>query len=79
VEKVSVDPPKVGDMAQRLDQPGDVVETALATTLATAASAGQWGVVETLARELEARRVARAGAQRAGVIDLGDEKRRRGR
>jgi len=66
-------------MAQRLDQPGDVVETALATTLATAASAGQWGVVETLARELEARRVARAGAQRAGVIDLGDEKRRRGR
>jgi hypothetical protein len=54
-------------MAQPLDQSegppgdaGDVVEEALAGALARASAAGKWGIVETLARELEARRVARA-------------------
>ena len=68
-------------MDQRLDQPegapraaGDVVEESLASALAGAAAAGQWGAVASLARELESRRVARAGAH---VIDL--ETRRRGR
>ena len=57
----------------------DVVEAALATALARASAASQWGVVETLARELEARRVARGTAKPAGVIALDDERRRRGR
>ena len=57
----------------------DPVEGALSTALAAAASAGQWTVVETLARELEARRTARAAVQRADVIDLIDAKRRRQR
>jgi hypothetical protein len=51
----------------------------LATALTNASAAGQWGVVAQLARELEARRLAGAGVPAAGVIDLGDEKRRRGR
>jgi hypothetical protein len=77
--------PKAGGLAQPLAQlesapreAGDV-EGALAAALTAAAGAGQWGVVETLARELEARRAARAAAQPAGVIRLDDEKRRRGR
>jgi hypothetical protein len=60
-------------------EPVDPVEGALSTALAAAASAGQWTVVETLARELEARRTARAAVQPGDVIDLGDEKRRRRR
>lgn len=58
--------------------PGDVVEEALAGALAAAAAAGRWDDVMTLAGDLRAR-VARAGAQPAKVIDLDDEKRRRGR
>ena len=75
-------------MDQRLDQqaapaasptapPGDVVENALAAALAQASAAGEWGVVAQLARELEARRMARAGAKPADVINL--DERRRGR
>jgi hypothetical protein len=60
-------------------EPGDVVAEALATALARASAAGEWSVVETLARELTARRMARATVQRADVIDLSDEKRRRQR
>jgi hypothetical protein len=77
------------DMAQCLDQaepsaePVDVVDEALAQALAAAATAGRWAVVETLARELEARRLARAerapAATPDGLIDLDAEKRRRGR
>ncbi len=59
--------------------PGAVVEEALASALARASEAGEWGVVATLARELEARRVARAEARPAAVIALDDERRRRGR
>ena len=57
----------------------DIVESALATALERAAAAGQWTVVETLARELAARRVARGAAKPAGVIELDEERRRRGR
>ena len=87
-EIVAQHPPKVGGLVQPLDQPlrvkavaeaVDPVEAALSTALAAAATAGQWSVVETLARELEARRMARAALQPADVIDLGDEKRRRRR
>jgi hypothetical protein len=49
------------------------VEVALATAIAKATDAGQWGTVAQLARELEARRTARVGA-----IDLGTERKRRG-
>lgn len=45
---------------------GDAVENALATALTAAATAGRYDVVATLARELEARRLARAG----NVVDL---------
>ena len=68
-----------------MDQPepparpaGDVVEAALAGALERASAAGEWAAVATLARELEARRMARDGAP-ANVIALDDEKRRRGR
>ena len=60
-------------------EPVDPVDGALSTALAAAASVGQWTVVETLARELEARRTARAALQPAEVVDLIDEKRRRWR
>jgi hypothetical protein len=40
----------------------DVVEVALAGALAAAAQVGEWGLVERLARELEARRRASGGA-----------------
>jgi hypothetical protein len=43
----------------------DPVEAALAVALTAASAAGQWTAVEVLARELEARRKARAG-----VVDL---------
>jgi hypothetical protein len=39
----------------------DAVEAALATALVEAATAGRFDVVAQLARELEARRLARAG------------------
>jgi hypothetical protein len=46
----------------------DAVELALAESLEKATAACEWGLVAQLARELEARRLARAGAN---VIDLG--------
>ena len=52
----------------------DPVEAALADALTRAASAGQWDAVATLARELQARREARAA-----VVDLDVERHRRGR
>ena len=51
----------------------DPVEVALAEALKRAAEAGQWDVVATLARELQARREARAG-----VVDLEAARKRRG-
>lgn len=51
---------------------GDPVEEALASALAAAAAAGQWASVEVLARELEARRRARAG-----VASLNDARARK--
>jgi hypothetical protein len=55
---------------------GDVVEEALAGALARASEAGQWGIVETLGRELEARRVARAsGKGTAAVVALATRRR----
>jgi hypothetical protein len=53
---------------------GDVVEAALAEALRGATAAGQWTVVAQLARELEARREARAG-----VVALDAERAKRGR
>jgi len=50
----------------------DPVEEALAEALRKASEGGQWDVVATLARELQARREARAG-----VVDL--ENARKGR
>jgi hypothetical protein len=52
-------------------RPGaDPVEQALATALTAAAAAGRFDVVAQLARELEARRLARAGnVVQLGVID----------
>jgi hypothetical protein len=52
----------------------DPVEAALADALRRAAEAGAFGVVEVLARELEARRRAREAEQPPGVIRL-DERR----
>ena len=59
---------------------GDVVEVALADALRGAAAAHEWPVVQQLARELEARRLARSapdGGYAAGVVEL--EAARRGR
>jgi hypothetical protein len=52
----------------------DVVEAALAEALRGATAAGQWTVVAQLARELEARREARAG-----VVALDAERAKRER
>jgi len=51
----------------------DPVEAALAEALRRASEAGQWEVVAALARELQARREARAG-----VVDLETARKRRG-
>jgi len=51
----------------------DPVETALAEALRNAAAESQWAAVETLSRELTARREARAG-----VVQLAAERKRRG-
>lgn len=56
------------------DSSVDVVEAALAGALERAAAAGQWTVVEVLARELEARRRAWDG-----VVDLDAARARRRR
>jgi hypothetical protein len=53
---------------------GDAVETALASALAAAAVAGRFDVVAQLARELEARRHARAG----NIVLLDDARRKGG-
>lgn len=52
----------------------DPVELAIAAALERASAAGQWTAVEVLARELEARRKARAG-----VVQLDTERRKRER
>jgi hypothetical protein len=52
----------------------DPVEGALAEALAKAAAAGEWAVVTSLSRELEARRSGRMGSN---VIDLGAKRRER--
>jgi hypothetical protein len=52
----------------------DAVELALAMALTKATEAGEWSVVAQLARELEARRNARAE-----VLDLTTERSKRGR
>jgi hypothetical protein len=48
-------------MAGRLDASLDFVEAALAKALDEAASAGRFDIVAQLAKELEARRIARPG------------------
>lgn len=55
--------------------PSDEPEAALARALTQAAEAGQWAVVAQLARELEARRLARSG----NVVALPTPSSRRGR
>jgi hypothetical protein len=52
----------------------DAVDVALAKALEAATGDGRWDVVSQLARELEARRLARGN----GVVDLAAERRRRG-
>jgi hypothetical protein len=54
-----VDPPKPA-MANRVANEADVVEAALSAALTAAATAGRFDVVAQLAKELEARRLARA-------------------
>jgi hypothetical protein len=55
------------------EHPADPIEAAVAEALRGATAAGQWSVVAQLARELEARREARAG-----VVRLDAERARRG-
>ncbi len=55
-----------------MGQGSDVVEAALAEALRGATAAGRWEVVAQLARELEARREARAG-----VVKLDDRRKAR--
>jgi hypothetical protein len=60
---------------QTAQEPGeDDVERVLAGALAQAAEAGRFDVVAQLAKELEARRLARAG----NVVRLQDEREKRG-
>jgi len=59
---------------EKVDQ-SDVVEIALARAVEGAAREGRWDVVAQLARELEARRLARAAP---GVVDLAAERDKRG-
>jgi hypothetical protein len=56
-----------------LDRAPDEVEAALARALDRASEAGRFDVVAQLARELEARRLARAG----NVVRLADERAKR--
>jgi hypothetical protein len=49
------------------------VETVLAKALERASAAGQWDVVAAISRELEARRLTRAG----NVVRLSSERKRR--
>jgi hypothetical protein len=57
---VPVEPPQPEECNSVCNEVG-AVEKALADGIAKAVAAGQWGVVSQLGRELEARRVARAG------------------
>jgi hypothetical protein len=63
-----------GDAKQRevsaLSPSGDAVEEALAGAFARAAEAGRFDVVAQLAKELEARRLSRAG----NVVPFGGER-----
>jgi hypothetical protein len=61
-------PPSVAELVSE----SDPVELALATALERASAAGQWTAVEVLAREIEARRKARAG-----VVQIEAGRRRR--
>lgn len=68
--------PIVGPLGQSGGNPGpsaDHVEVALADALTLASAAGEWTAVAQLARELEARRQARAN-----VVDLDAERNKRG-
>jgi hypothetical protein len=60
------------DRASDVPPKHDPVEAALAKALEGATSVGQWDVVAQLARELEARRVARS----SNMVCLGDSPRR---
>lgn len=75
--------PSAGEVTDERERPphdagmgsaADPVEQAIATALERASAAGQWMAVEVLARELEARRKARAG-----VVELDAERRKRER
>jgi hypothetical protein len=57
---------------------GDTVEEALAEALARAAEADRFDVVAQLARELEARRLARAGNVVPLIVERGRRKPSRG-
>ena len=63
-------PPAVAELVSE----SDPVELAMATALERASAAGQWTAVEVLAREIEARRKARAG-----VVQIEAGRRRRDR
>ena len=71
------DPPSSDGPSERLlprsAAASDPVESALAAALTSAATAGRFDVVAQLARELEARRLARE----PNVIDLGAKRGRR--
>jgi hypothetical protein len=56
------------------DETIDTVQAALAGAIAKATAAGEWGVVAQLAKELEARRLARA----VNVVPFVANKRQRG-
>jgi hypothetical protein len=58
---------------QSLDQSSDTIEASLAASLRAATKAGCWDVAAMLARELEARRLARM----KNVVVLDAAKRRR--
>ncbi|MFP6684602.1 MAG: hypothetical protein VB934_07810 [Polyangiaceae bacterium] len=63
-----------GPIQDRLGPIEDAVETALADALQRAAIEHRWDVVSQLARELEARRLARSSDK---VVTLSDAKRGR--
>lgn len=69
VEKVSDTPPKMGGLAQGLDQPVDALDVAMRAALTAATTAGQWGIVEALAGQL-----AKRSAVPAGIIRLVDRR-----
>jgi hypothetical protein len=66
------EPPLFSASTATENDPRDPVEQALASALTTAAAGGRFDVVAQLARELEARRLARAG--NVVVLDSGRRK-----